>query len=108
MQAIILKQPHFMQCLVDNLMAARDEAGVGMEDKALRDELMTLLIAGQETSAIVLAWTCALLAHNPVEQSRVHAEISKELQGGMPGPQNAGYGLALVLLHKILILDVYQ
>jgi cytochrome P450 len=57
-----------MQCLLDNLLAAEDESGGGMSDTALRDELMTLLIAGQETSAIVLAWTCALLAHHPQQQ----------------------------------------
>ncbi len=37
----------------------------GMTDRALRDELMTMLVAGQETSAILLGWTCALLAHHP-------------------------------------------
>jgi len=57
-----------VQCLLDNLLAAEDELGRGMTDTALRDELMTLLIAGQETSAIVLAWTCALLAHHPQHQ----------------------------------------
>lgn len=36
-----------------------------MSDRALRDELMTMLVAGQETSAILLGWACALLAHNP-------------------------------------------
>ena len=36
-----------------------------MSDVSLRDELMTLLVAGQETSAILLGWASALLAHNP-------------------------------------------
>lgn len=36
-----------MQDLLDNLLVARDEAGSGMADAALRDELMTLLVAGQ-------------------------------------------------------------
>lgn len=42
-------------CLLDNLLAARDEEGRGMTDLALRDELMTLLVAGQETCAFFLA-----------------------------------------------------
>ena len=39
-----------------------------MARRALRDELMTLLVAGQETAAIALAWACALLAHHPAAQ----------------------------------------
>jgi cytochrome P450 len=39
-----------------------------MSDSALRDELMTLLVAGQETSAILLGWASALLAHHPEVQ----------------------------------------
>lgn len=62
-------------------MAAKDDDGRGMTDKALRDELMTLLIAGQETSAIVLAWTCGLLAQNPSQQERAFHEIDEKLRG---------------------------
>ena len=68
-----------MQCLLDNLLAAEDEAGNGMSDKALRDELMTLLIAGQETSAIVLGWTCSFLAEHPVHQERALQEIGQKI-----------------------------
>ncbi len=39
-----------------------------MSDLSLRDELMTLLVAGQETSAILLGWAAALLAHHPEVQ----------------------------------------
>ena len=60
-------------------MAAKDDDGKGMTDKALRDELMTLLIAGQETSAIVLAWTCGLLAQNPSQQEHAVREIREQL-----------------------------
>lgn len=41
-----------------------------MSDQSLRDELMTLLVAGQETSGILLGWASALLAHNPAAQVR--------------------------------------
>lgn len=47
----------------------------GMTDAALRDELMTLLVAGQETSAILLGWTTALLAAHPQVQAAVQAEV---------------------------------
>lgn len=56
------------QSLLDALLAARDEAGAAMGRRALRDELMTLLVAGQETAAIALAWAAALLAHHPACQ----------------------------------------
>ena len=45
-----------------------------MGRRALRDELMTLLVAGQETSAILLAWACAYLAHHPDKQERAASE----------------------------------
>ncbi|WP_272476604.1 cytochrome P450 [Baekduia alba] len=45
------------------LLAARDEDGRPLTDRELRDELMTLLIAGHETTASALAWTFALLHH---------------------------------------------
>ena len=56
------------QSLLDALLGARDEAGGAMGRRALRDELMTLLVAGQETAAIALGWACALLAHHPAAQ----------------------------------------
>lgn len=66
---------HAMQCLLDNLLMSVDEDGQGMSREALRDELMTLLVAGQETSAILLAWTCAYLAHHPAVQARAAKEV---------------------------------
>lgn len=79
-----------MQCLLDNLLASRDEEGRGMSEQALRDELMTLLIAGQETSAIVLGWSCALLAHHPAQQAAAAEEIRRQLGGDRPAPDNLG------------------
>jgi cytochrome P450 len=64
-----------VQCLLDSLLLAEDEEGRGMSRQALRDELMTLLVAGQETSAILLAWACAFLAHHPAAQSRAAREV---------------------------------
>ena len=68
-----------MQCLLDNLLMSADEDGQGMSREALRDELMTLLVAGQETSAILLAWTCAYLAHHPIVHARAIEEVLQVL-----------------------------
>lgn len=62
--------------LMDRLMAARDDDGSTMGDRALRDELMTLLVAGQETSAIVLAWACHFLSLYPDLQEDVASEVA--------------------------------
>src|SRR5204863_3607235 len=47
------------------LLLARDEEGAAMTDRELRDELVTLLVAGHETTATGLAWTFDLLLHTP-------------------------------------------
>ncbi|HEX5194890.1 MAG TPA: cytochrome P450 [Solirubrobacteraceae bacterium] len=47
------------------LLCARDEHGVGLTDDEVRDELLTLLLAGHETTATGLAWTIDLLLHEP-------------------------------------------
>ncbi|GLC37963.1 hypothetical protein PLESTF_000605900 [Pleodorina starrii] len=62
--------------LLTSLLLSRDEDGSGMSDRALRDELMTLLVAGQETSAILLGWAAALLAAHPGVQARAAAEVA--------------------------------
>ena len=55
-----------------------------MSDRSLRDELMTMLVAGQETSAILLGWVSALLAHHPEVQQRAAQEVDAVLQGKTP------------------------
>jgi cytochrome P450 len=56
------------------LLAARDEAGEAMTDQELRDELMTLLIAGHETTATALAWAVERLAAHPDALERAAAD----------------------------------
>ena len=56
--------------------------------QSLRDQLMTLLVAGQETSAILLGWTLAFLAQNPEVQSQAAAEVARVLQGRQPTPES--------------------
>ncbi|CAI5467405.1 unnamed protein product [Closterium sp. Yama58-4] len=70
--------------LLTRLLLARDEDGSGMDDQSLRDELMTLLVAGQETSAILLAWVCVQLALHPEEQRRAEEEVRQVLGGRIP------------------------
>lgn len=59
------------------LLQARDEGGEPMTDVELRDELMTLLAAGHETTATALAFAFDLLVHNPEAMARLRAEIEQ-------------------------------
>lgn len=81
-------QPH--DDLLGMLLAARDEedGGAGMTDEQLRDELLTLFLAGHETTANALAWTWHLLdAHRDVE-ARLHAELREVLGDRAPTAQD--------------------
>jgi cytochrome P450 len=57
------------------LLQARHEDGSEMSDRELRDELMTLLVAGHETSATALAWALEALARHPAVLSRLRDEV---------------------------------
>ncbi len=57
------------------LVSARFEDGSAMDDAELRDQLMTLLVAGHETTATGLAWTFDLLLHRPEALERLRAEL---------------------------------
>jgi cytochrome P450 len=57
------------------LLAARFEDGTQMSDRELRDQLLTLLLAGHETTATALAWTVDLLLRNPAALARLRQEI---------------------------------
>ena len=58
------------------MMAARDENGEQMTDVELRDELMTLLVAGHETTATSLAWAFYWIHHQPQIQDKVLQELN--------------------------------
>jgi len=60
------------------LLDARFEDGSAMSDRELRDQLVTLLLAGHETTATALAWTFDLLAHEPAALARLLAEVRGE------------------------------
>ena len=66
--------------LLSMLLEARDEeSGQGMTDRQLRDELVTLFLAGHETTAVSLAWTFHLLAQNPQAEAKLLAEVDAVL-----------------------------
>ena len=70
------------------LLLTTDEetGGPGMSDAQVRDEVMTILLAGHETTASALAWSYHLLAGHPEVERRLHEEIDALLpDGGVPG-----------------------
>src|SRR5581483_3315109 len=71
--------------LLSMLMQARDEDGSQMSDKQLRDEVLTFLLAGHETTALALTWTWYLLGQHPNVKSSLHEELDRVLAGRAPG-----------------------
>jgi cytochrome P450 len=70
--------------LLSMLLLAQDEDRGGMTDRQVRDEALTLLIAGHETTANALLWSWYLLSRNPEAEASLHAELSKVLEGRLP------------------------
>lgn len=71
--------------LISSLILAEDaETGERMSDQQLHDEVMTLFIAGHETSALILQAILIELARNPEAESALHAELDSVLGGRMP------------------------
>lgn len=64
--------------VLSQLLLARDDAGQPMTDDEVRDELVTLLFAGHETTATSLAWAFDLLLHDPRALGRLRAEPDGE------------------------------
>jgi cytochrome P450 len=69
--------------LLSLLLRARDEDGSQMNDRQLRDEAMTLFLAGHDTTALTLSWLWYVLAQDPAIDARLHAEV-REVLGGRP------------------------
>ena len=70
--------------LLSMLMAARDEDGSAMTDRQLRDEIMTFLLAGHETTAVSLSWTWYLLSEHPEVAQKLRQELNDVLGGRTP------------------------
>jgi len=69
------------QDLLDMLLAARDEDGHPMDEQQVRDELMTFMLAGHETTSNALSWTLMLLSQHPEARERLEAEVDHVLSG---------------------------
>jgi cytochrome P450 len=72
--------------LLSMLLMAQDEEGDGgrMTDEQLRDEAMTIFLAGHETTANALSWAWYLLSQNPQAEAKLHAELDDVLGGRTP------------------------
>jgi cytochrome P450 len=87
------------------LVEARLPDGSRMNDRQLRDEIVTLLLAGHETTALVLSWTIYLLAQHPEVAHRMGAEIDQVLEGRDPGPDDlAGLPFTRAVLQETMRL----
>lgn len=83
--ALQVKDPSFLRFLVD----MRD-ADLG--DKQLRDDLMTMLVAGHETTAAVLTWTLFNLVQNPEVEEKMLQEIDSVVGDRVPGEKGLHIG----------------
>jgi len=71
--------------LLARLLEARDiETGRGMEPREIRDQVVTIFMAGHETTALALTWTWYLLSQHPAEEAKFHAELDRVLGGREP------------------------
>ncbi len=87
--------------LLGLLMSAQDEeTGLGMSDAQLRDEVMTLFLAGHETTANLLSWTWHLLSLHPGVRARLIAEVDGRLAGLAPDP-----GVVASLVYARQVID---
>lgn len=73
--------------ILSMLVDARDEQGNPMTDEELRDELLTLLLAGHETTATALAWAMRWIADRRDVKARLDAELADALEGGGLTPE---------------------
>jgi cytochrome P450 len=74
----------FGEDILSLMMAARDETGQPMTDEELRDELMTLLVAGHETTATALSWALYWIHYLPEVHEKLMAEL--DALGSHPEP----------------------
>lgn len=79
-----LNDPGERRDVLSLLRSALDEDGSQMSRQQLRDEVMTLFIAGHETTALATAWTWYLLARHPEAEARLYEELGRVLAGSTP------------------------
>ena len=74
--------------MLSTLLSVRDEAGEPMPDRQIRDEVVTFLVAGHESTGASLSWALYLLSRYPDVMRRVEAELAAVLGGRTPGFQD--------------------
>lgn len=81
-----MRAPSAHHDLLDRLIASRDElSGTGMSAREIRDQVLTIFVAGHETTALALMWTWYVLSTHPLHEARMHAELNAVLGGRAPG-----------------------
>jgi cytochrome P450 len=81
----------FPKDLLARLIAARDEqTGGGMSAREVRDHVITIFMAGHETTAMAMTWTWFLLSQHPAQEAQLHAELDRVLQGREPSHDDVG------------------
>lgn len=85
--------------LLGTWLAARDDEGTGMTDKQLRDEIVTLFLAGHETTANALTFALYLLSANPEKRSLLEEELENVLGNRLPAPADLH---TLVYTNKVI------
>jgi cytochrome P450 len=77
--------------LLARLIAARDEhTGVGMSAQEVRDHIVTMFMAGHETTAMAMTWAWYLLSQHPAQEAKLHAELQTVLGGRPPTHEDLG------------------
>ena len=66
--------------LLGRMMFARDDSGASMSDRQLRDEAITLVLAGHETTALTMTWTAMLLSKHPEVARKLRQELAEQMQ----------------------------
>ena len=75
--------------LLARLIAARDEqTGGGMTAQEVRDQVITIFMAGHQTTAMAMTWTWYLLSQYPAEEAKLHAELQTVLGGRTPNSED--------------------
>ena len=78
------EDPEDRHDLLSMLLLSRDEDGNSLSDEQVRDEMLTIFLAGYETTANALTWTWYLLSQNPDAGQQMHAELDRVLAGRTP------------------------
>jgi cytochrome P450 len=86
------------------LLARDDKSDERMSDKQVRDEVLTLFLAGNETAAIAMTWVWYLLAHHPEAERRLHAELEHGVAGGIPDTP----GLTQLNYTRMVVLEAMR